>query len=130
MVLYGGIDMDRVYLRVFKQFVVVGISMFNAKSIPDLVHCGPRPLADGIHFRQRVFLIDRDKLGPKTQTDNGNFEFLFAHGKILDYYKLKRRFSCLPSFSKICSPRWQTHPGSAPMAARCTPHRPVLLSQA
>ncbi len=57
----GCVDMHRVDLGIFQQFIVVGIAFLNTEGITDRVEFVFAALADRGHVRVGVALVDRNE---------------------------------------------------------------------
>ena len=71
--------MNKVDGGIGENVVVVGKTLVDAKSVADLVHFGFVAPADPVHVGLRVFLIDRNELGTKTQPDDRYIDFFVGH---------------------------------------------------
>src|SRR5687768_3097226 len=79
MILNGRIDMYRVYIFIIQQVVIISVPVFDSKCITNLVEFLFIPLADRIHISVWVTLVNRDKLGTETKTDDCYINFTFPH---------------------------------------------------
>ena len=75
----GGIDVDRVEGRVFKQLVEIVVPVLHAKRVADRVQFFAGALADGVHVGAGVPLVDGNELRAKAQPNNGDVNLSLAH---------------------------------------------------
>jgi len=73
-----GVDVDRVDIGIFEEFVVVGVAPWNAKSVLNGLQFLGIALADGEEMGVGVGLVDRNKFRTEAETDDGDIYF-FAH---------------------------------------------------
>lgn len=71
------IDMHRVHLRVLQQFLEIRVSHRHTERIADGVQLLRVALADGIHVRIRMPLVERDELRSETKADDGDIDAIF-----------------------------------------------------
>src|SRR6185437_11197035 len=54
------------------------VSFPDPPTVAALVQLRDRPAADGVHFRMRMILVDRDELGAEPQADDGHADLAFV----------------------------------------------------
>ena len=64
--------MHSVHGRVSEQFVVVAVPLLNAKFVTDFIEIFGVTLANGVHVRGRMSLVDWNKFGPETEANDGD----------------------------------------------------------
>ena len=74
-----GVDMHRIDFRIVDQFLEALIPFRDTVLVADFVQLLLRALADGIHVRVRVVLVDRDEFLAKPQSDNCDIQLVTAH---------------------------------------------------
>ena len=80
----GGVDVDRVDVRVFKQPVEIVVPILDAKRVADRIQFFAGALADGVHVGARMPLVDGNKLRAESQPDYGDVNFSLAHALRID----------------------------------------------
>ena len=74
--------MNRIDLRVLEQLSVIFVPLRDTEGLADGVELLPGALADCVHLRVGMALIDGNELGAEAEADNGNFYLLLiGHGK-------------------------------------------------
>jgi hypothetical protein len=66
MIRNGRVDVNRVYVRIFEQFAVIGIAGLDAVTVAALVQALPVTAADRVEFGAGLILIDGNELGPES----------------------------------------------------------------
>jgi hypothetical protein len=79
----GGVDVHRVDFRIAQKCLIIEVALFDTELVADFVETRLGPLADGVHLRVGVTLIDGDKLLAEPQTDNGYIDFSSRHVALL-----------------------------------------------
>jgi hypothetical protein len=74
------IDMHGIDLRILEEVCVALVPGADAGGVADLVELLSRPLANRVHVRERVLLINRNEFGAESEADDGDIG-LFAHEK-------------------------------------------------
>ena len=68
------VDVNGMDVRIREQVLVGSVAFRDAELVADFIQLGLGPLADGIHVRIRMTLIDRDELGAETEADDGDVD--------------------------------------------------------
>jgi hypothetical protein len=78
----GRIDVHEVDVRVGQHVVIAGVARVDAEGVADGVALGVRALADGVHVRLWMLLVDGDEFRAEAESDNGDTHLLVvpAHG--------------------------------------------------
>ena len=66
-------------LRIRQHVRIARVTLLHAERVADFVQAFGVALADGVHVRARMPLIDRNELGAEAQANNGHIEFLVVH---------------------------------------------------
>ena len=74
-----GIDVNSVNFRIFDELLETSVAFFDGKRVANLVQLLLRALADGIHLRVRMTLINRKEFRSKSQPDDGDVDLALAH---------------------------------------------------
>ena len=71
----GGIDVHRVDVRVAQEILEALVALLHAESLAHRIQLVLRALANGVHVRLGVALVNGDELGSESETDDGDVEF-------------------------------------------------------
>ena len=71
--------MDRIDIRISEQLVEIRVSLCHPKRITNRIQLLSGALADRVHVRVRMALVNGDKLGSKTETDDSDIYLSRAH---------------------------------------------------
>jgi hypothetical protein len=72
----GRIDVDQVNVRVLEHLAEIGVALFDLEGVANGVELRARALADRVHVRLRVTLVDRDEFGSEAEADDGHVHLL------------------------------------------------------
>ena len=75
----GGIDVDRIDIRVLEQVFEAGVTLFDAVLVADLVQLFLGALADGVHVGVGMALVNGDEFRSEPEADDGHIDFFIAH---------------------------------------------------
>ena len=73
------VDVDRIDIRIFEQLLVIGVASFHSEGVANGIQLLFRPLADGVHVRIWVTLINGNELGSEPEANYGDVYFTGAH---------------------------------------------------
>ncbi len=71
--------MNRVDLRIFQQFLVIGITPLHSKSVAGRIEFALRALTNRIQIRPRMALINRDKLSAEAKSNQSDINIFLGH---------------------------------------------------
>src|SRR3954447_12947281 len=75
----GRVDVHDIHLRIRDQIFEAGIAFVDTVLLADLVQFLPCALADRIHVRIRMLLIDWNEFLAETESYDGDIELLLRH---------------------------------------------------
>jgi hypothetical protein len=75
MKMYGGVDVNGIHFGIAQKGLVIRVALVYPELLADLVEACLSSLADGVHVRVRVALIDGDELFAEAQADNCDIDF-------------------------------------------------------
>ena len=77
------VDVDRVHLRVLDQFIEIVVPFLHPECVADCIQFLARALADRVHVRLGMALVDGDEFGTKAQPDDGDVNLSRAHASVM-----------------------------------------------
>jgi len=81
----GRVDMDRIHFRIAKEGFEIRIALLYSELVADFVQPRLGALADRIHVRLGMVLINRNKFLAEPQTDNSHIDFSLRHVVLLHH---------------------------------------------
>ena len=72
------IDVDRVDVRVLKQFIEIRVANFDPPAVAAFVQIFLGPAANRIHVGMGVLLVNGNEFGPEAEADDGDANLLFS----------------------------------------------------
>lgn len=76
----GRVDVDRIDLGVPDQVLEALVALFHPERLPDGIQLLLRALADGVHVRQGMPLVDGDEFGTEAESDDRDVQFAAHDG--------------------------------------------------
>src|SRR3954447_16184105 len=74
--------MHEIDVWVSQHILISGVALGDTELVADLVELLLGALADRVHVRLGMLLVDRNKLRSKTQPDDGDVHFVFGHDDV------------------------------------------------
>ena len=75
------VDVHHVHIRILDQLLEIRVALFNPEGVSHGVQLVLRPLANRVHIRLRMPLVDGNELRPKAESDDGDvYAAVFSFG--------------------------------------------------